>query len=186
MLTEILTPSINSLVETEADEEKMASGLHGFICTHVIRFIGNYVDDHNLGFVFDGQTTFNFNDKRPRRQPDIAFVSKPKLAYPKDAELDVIPDLVVEVVSRTDTIYDLQTKLVQYQAAGVPLVWVIYPLTQTAGIYRRETGLVEHGMAGDDELDGENILPGYKLPVKSIFANLPPEALAEELAADDE
>jgi Uma2 family endonuclease len=186
MLTEISAPRATTLVEAESDEEKIASGLHGYICSKIGRLIGNHVDERNLGFLFDGQTTFNFNDKRPRRQTDVAFVSKTKLAYPKDLELDVIPDLVVEVVSRTDTIYDLKTKVVQYQAAGVPLVWVIYPLTQTAGIYRLETGLVEHGMAGDDELDGEKVLPGYKLPVKSIFANLPPEALAEEMAAANE
>jgi Uma2 family endonuclease len=181
MLTEISAPRVSFVADQELEEEKMASGLHGYICSRIGRFIGNYADERNLGFVFDGQTTFNFNDKRPRRQPDVAFVSNKKLAYPKDLELDVTPDLVVEVVSRTDTIYDLKIKLVQYQAAGVPLVWVIYPLTQTAGIYRLETGLVEHGMAGDAELDGEHILPGFKLAVKNIFANLPPEALVQEL-----
>ena len=37
------------------------------------------------------------------------------------------PDLAVEVVSPNDTVYDLDEKLEDYRAAGIPLVWVVYP-----------------------------------------------------------
>jgi Uma2 family endonuclease len=171
MLTEVYVPELNIAPELfqpdldEGEEQKRASGLHGYIGSILNQVIGHHVRTHKLGFVFESSTTYNFKDNRPKRQPDVSFVSKAKLSYPKDTELDVPPDLAVEIVSRNDTFYEIETKLIQYQAVGVKLIWLISPLSQTVLVYRLGNGLTPQGFGGSE------------LQVSSIF---------EGLSADDE
>ena len=74
-----------------------------------------------------------------------------------------------------DTAYELDEKLDDYRRAGVPLVWVINPNSRTVRIYRGDDPVIT--LHEDDELSGENIIPGFRCPVREI---LPPrEPLAE-------
>lgn len=187
MLTEVYVPELNIAPEMfqsgtgEGEERKMASGLHGYIGSVLNQIIGHHVRTHKLGYVFESSTTYNFKNNPPRRQPDVSFVSKARLSYPKDTELDVPPDLAVEVISRNDDFYEIETKLIQYQAVGVKLIWLVSPLSQTVLVYRLADGLRSHGYAGDDILDGYEVLPGFQLAVSSIFEGLPTD-IAEKAA----
>ena len=78
-----------------------------------------------------------------------------------------MPDLVAEVVSPRDLAEDLEQKLAEYREAGIPLIWVIYPSTRTAHILRTGRQRSELGPAG--VLDGEDILPGFSLPLADLF-----------------
>jgi len=149
--------------------EEMASGLHGVIASRVNGYLFIYLLQNKLGHVLDSSTTYNFGDDLPRRESDVSFVSLEKMPIPLDSELAFAPDLAVEVVSKNDKVYELETKLAQYQKAGVSLIWVIYPNSQKVEVYRQKTGLIEQVVDLNGELDGENILPGFKLKVKALF-----------------
>jgi Uma2 family endonuclease len=153
----------------EGETKKMASGLHSAIIVRLGWRLGPFVDERKLGYVLESSATYNFKDNPPKRQPDLSFISLEKMPTLPDEELTLVPDLVVEVVSKNDTFYEVEKKVQHYQQVGVKLIWVIHPVSQTVGVYRLVNGLLPQviGIAG--ELDGEDVLPGFKLPVRTLF-----------------
>ena len=55
------------------------------------------------------------------------------------------PDLVVEVVSPNDTVYDLEERLEDFRSVQVPLIWVINPARHGHGLPPRRLGQLLEG-----------------------------------------
>lgn len=157
-------------IETEeGDSKKMASGLHSVISGRVFRHLSNFVEDQKPGYVMESSATYDFKDGLPKRQPDVSFAPLSKMPTPIDDDLTFAPDLVVEVVSKNDTDYEIERKVSHYQQVGVRLIWVVHPVSQTVGGYSLANGLVPQIISVIGELDGEDVLPGFKLAVKVLF-----------------
>jgi Uma2 family endonuclease len=106
------------------------------------------------------------------RRPDVAFVSFEN--WPKGQPLDplanawdVVPNLVIEVVSPHDLASELIEKLGEYFEAGVQLVWVVYP--QQASVYVFESLTQVRGLTRNDTLDGGKVLPHFQMQLKGLF-----------------
>lgn len=126
----------------------------------------------NLGFVTgaDGAT-----ELMPDlvRIPDVAFVSwdrTPNRKRPTAPVPRLAPNLVVEVLSSSNTPGEMASKRRDYFAAGVERVWEVDPDTYTVAVYSAPTKAVTLGVA--DTLDGETVVPGFSLPVATLFAEL--------------
>jgi Uma2 family endonuclease len=76
--------------------------------------------------------------------------------------------LAVEVLSRGNTKKEIDRKLRDFFKAGVRLAWVIQPKTQTAEVYTSPTKPRHVGK--DQSLDGGDVLPGFTLSLKDLFA----------------
>ena len=61
----------------------------------------------------------------------------------------------------------MQTKIAEYFSAGTRLVWVIEPATRTVYVYRSPRDV--QALGEDDELSGEDVLPGFRYAVKRLF-----------------
>ncbi len=157
------------ILANEGEELEEASGLHGVIASRVNGFIFIYLQQNPIGNVLESSTTYNFNDNLPKRAPDVSFVTLEKMPVPLDEELNFAPDLTVEVVSKNDKTYEIEAKIQHYQQAGVRLIWIIYPVSRKVEVYHRESGLIEQVFSVAQELDGEDLLPGFKLAVSKIF-----------------
>jgi Uma2 family endonuclease len=81
-----------------------------------------------------------------------------------------IPALVTEVTSASNYANEMRRKVQDYLSAGVRLIWVIYPDLGRADVYRLDGTSATVGPGG--ALDGEDVLPGFRLPLTQI---LPPE-----------
>ena len=81
-----------------------------------------------------------------------------------------VPDLVVETLSRSNTPREMQRKRAEYFQAGVRLVWIVDHPTRTIHVYTGPEDRVE--LTVDDTLDGGEVLPGFEVAVKEIFAEL--------------
>lgn len=127
--------------------------------------------DPGVGWVWpadNGYQCFPHAPKRVRR-PDVSFLRAGRLPggeLPK-GHVRIAPDLAVEVVSPPDLASEIEEKIDDYQKAGVPLIWVIYPESRTVFI-RRANGTVTQ-LHQDDELTGEEIIPGFRCVVRSLF-----------------
>jgi Uma2 family endonuclease len=103
------------------------------------------------------------------RRPDVSFVRFgrfPGEVLPK-GWARIRPDLAVEVLSPNDTSYELDEKLEDYRKAGVPLVWVINPNSRTVRIHRGDNPVIY--LREDDELSGEDVIPGFRCLVREIL-----------------
>jgi len=113
------------------------------------------------------------------RIPDVAFVRWEKLVgVPRHGNPipAVVPDLAVEVLSAGNTPGEMLRQLRDYFISGVTLVWLVDLRTHTVTVHTapdRSTTLTEA-----DTLDGGDVLPGLRLSVATIFAQVPaaPEA----------
>jgi Uma2 family endonuclease len=70
-------------------------------------------------------------------------------------------------MSPTDRWSDVKQKLREYFSIGVKLVWVADPTDRTVEAYRSLTDLREFTAA--DSLTGDDVLPGFSVPVASLF-----------------
>lgn len=136
------------------------------------RKLGDFSEAQGLGeTVVEGLFRLPLPKDRNRR-PDVAFVSykswpKSRPMPESDNAWDVVPDLAVEVVSPTDLAEDLMGKVEEYFRAGVSLVWVVYPRLRLVQVY--ESLVRTRGLTRADELAGDPVLPGFRLPLATLF-----------------
>ena len=72
------------------------------------------------------------------------------------------PDFIVEVRSESDSLKELQDKMLEWTENGCRLAWLIDPLEQKAYIYTSE-GLIKTAESFDEKLNGSDVLPGFEL-----------------------
>ena len=104
------------------------------------------------------------------REPDIAFISAERLSLDADVPgyLELVPDLVVEVASPSDSRREINEKASMWLEYGVQLVWVPFPDTRTVDVYCADSATVT--LNEDDTLDGSDVLPGFTCRVSEIFS----------------
>jgi Uma2 family endonuclease len=139
----------------------------------ILSRLDRYCEEHGLGWVFNADNGYQCfpHDLGLVRRPDVSFIRFGRLPGETLPEgwAKIPPDLAVEAISANDTAYELDEKLEDYRQAGVPLVWVINPKSRTVRIHRRD-GSVGY-IHEDGELSGEDVIPGFRCPVREI---LPP------------
>jgi Uma2 family endonuclease len=96
--------------------------------------------------------------------PDFAFKPTSMSNQYPDPEP---PLWVVEVISPIDEKADIEKKRKIYRKAGI-LLWELYPDQQSIDVYAPGKALQTFGI--DDTLDGGEVLPGFTLPARNIFA----------------
>ncbi len=79
-----------------------------------------------------------------------------------------MPDLAIEVISPSNTSREIDRKTVEYFTAGVRSVWVLHPESRRLYVY--ESSKQIHVVDEGDVLDGGTILPGFRLPLRELFA----------------
>jgi Uma2 family endonuclease len=151
---------------------------HGAIGGRAIVYIGGFALEHDLGEVFISDSRFVFPGSPPSWvAPDVAFVSAARLSSSgfSDGYSRRIPDLVMEVKSPSNTEADILEKIAVYLGGGVRLVWLVRPIERTVTVFRPHGP--EQILHENDALDGEDVLPGFRLSLSDLFrgprGNLP-------------
>jgi Uma2 family endonuclease len=111
----------------------------------------------------------------PRRPlvPDVAYLSYERVSYDDDegASIPIVaPNAVVEVLSPGDARRDVDEKIRVYLAAGTDVLFMVDPVRTTVDSHSPDG--VETFTS--DATVAHRALPGFALPVASIFENIPP------------
>ncbi|MDY7021583.1 MAG: Uma2 family endonuclease [Cyanobacteriota bacterium] len=124
-----------------------------------------------LGVCFDSSTCFKLSNTA-QRSPDVAWMKKERwdrlTSEQQEKFPPLAPDFVLELMSPSDTLQDLQAKMQEYIENGVQLGWLINRQNRQVEIYRQ--GKVVEVLNASETLSGENILPGFVLDLKAIFS----------------
>ncbi len=158
------------LVDGELVEMQGPSGDHARVVRKLIKFLERYLDPNPLGETFPGAAfVLDPATRKNARLPDVGFVSAERLVgLDLSSAIPVPPDLAIEVISSSERVDKIQDKIEAYQRAGVRLIWSIYLPGRYVHIHRlgdpniRLLNLI-------DELDGEDLIPGFRLPVRTLF-----------------
>lgn len=159
------------LVRGELREMAPAGNEHGYIASEILGELRNYVKANDLGRTYTAETGFKIaSDPDTVRAPDAAFVSRERLE-----EVGTVagfwpgaPDLVVEVVSPGDTHAEVVEKSLAWLDAGCRMVLVAEPGRKVVTVYRSREDI--RILAGDEVVDGVDVVPGWRLPVAEVFA----------------
>jgi Uma2 family endonuclease len=170
------------------DDKKVELGPMGaheiWLATELVVYLRNFARQHQLGRAVQ-ELLFDFTAMVHRkRRPDVAFVSYERWPrqrpVPHAEAWEVVPNLVVEVISPSDKGNDILDKVAEYFRIGVECVWVIYIFQKQVYIYESPTQV--RILTRADELYGEPVLPHFRLPLVSLFEEIeatePPQQTA--------
>lgn len=160
------------LVRGRVVREPAAGFEHGRITAIVGSILTRFVGERNLGVVVGAETGFVLAEDPPIvRAPDAAFVATARLPVGTTSIKGfarLAPDLAVEIVSPSNSAADIRDKVRDYLDAGVRLVWVLEPRDRAVAVHR--SGQERVVLRSDDALDGDDVLPGLRVPVTELFA----------------
>lgn len=158
------------LVEGELREMTPPGERHGDAAQNINSSLDAHVRAHRLGRVRPEIGYLLESDPDTVRAPDISFVRADRLppGGPVPGYSRGAPDLAVEVVSPHDRYSEVKAKVREYLAAGTRMVVVVDPEDRSVSVYRSGRDPVELDEAG--VIDGEDVVPGWTLPVHDIFA----------------
>jgi Uma2 family endonuclease len=121
-----------------------------------------------LGKVFDSSGGFTLPNGAVR-SPDVTWIEKSKFegVSAKVAFPQIVPDFVIELRSMSDSLTTLQAKMLEYQANGVRLGWLINPQQQQVEVYR--LGQPVEVLQSPLTLDGGDVLVGCSIDLSAIL-----------------
>ena len=132
--------------------------------------IGIWNEREKLGEVFDSSTGFKLSNGATK-SPDVSWIENSRWqAIPKEQQnkfAPIDPDFVIELLSPSDDLPQLQQKMKEYMDCGVKLGWLINPEARQVEIYRQ--GQDKEVLDTPKTLSGESILPKLVLDLSTIF-----------------
>lgn len=158
------------LIEGELREVSPTNFRSSEVAANVLVALQQHVRQHRLGRISGSDAGYRIaGDPDTVLAPDVGFVRSDRAGKLIDSEfVPFAPDLAVEVMSTSDRFPTLDRKAMRYLEAGTRLVWVVRPDRSTVTVYAngREPTVLGQG----DELSGEGVVPGFRLPLSDVFA----------------
>ena len=158
------------LIQGEFHPTMSAGVTHGKVVINVAGELRSFIRPRRLGSLMGSDTGILLErDPDTVREPDIAYISADRM--PIGAEIpgysEVVPDLVVEVASPSDTPQQVEEKARMWLNYGVRLAWTMHPTTRTVNVYPEDGQ--RFTLTEDDLLDGGDVLSGFTWEVSDIF-----------------
>lgn len=150
--------------------EKPMGYFESRIAARIIYLLEHYLEGNPIGIIA-GESGPMITIPGQVRMPDVSFVLGKRLTVEmlkQQKVLQLAPDLVVEVLSETNTKREMDRKLREYFEAGVQLVWYIDPETESAQAFRSPEDF--DTISGDQCLLGGDLLPGFSARLSDVFA----------------
>lgn len=182
------TATKQDVIDVERDQGKLCELIDGvlvektvgfkesFVATEIIQLLGPFVKAHDLGLVAGADGTVELFPGQVRI-PDVAFYAWNKLParqIPDEPIPGVVPDLAIEVLSKSSTRGEMFAKRKDYFFAGTRLVWYVDPAACTVDVYTGTVDVYTGVDAGTkltetDTLTGGDVLPGFAVAVADLF-----------------
>ncbi len=141
------------------------------IGANLISLVGPFVRERKLGKVFMADCGYQAFAAHPRkvRFADASFIARGWLPEEKTPEghVKIAPDFGLEVVSPNDTADEVAAKRIDWQRAGVRLLWLVYSEARTVHVFRQSGA--PSVVTESEELSGEDVLPGFSCRVADLF-----------------
>lgn len=154
---------------------------HGWITWDLSFVLGKFVEAQQLGRIFASETGFLVSQPG---EPDtvlggdVAFVQRGRLPPPTSPEWEeyfrLAPDLVAEVASSSQFRPEMGAKACTWLAGGTHLVWIVWPKARSVDVWQRTGDAIPMEpmttLHEGDDLDGLDVVPGFRYPVAELLA----------------
>ncbi|NJP09309.1 MAG: Uma2 family endonuclease [Leptolyngbyaceae cyanobacterium RU_5_1] len=139
------------------------------VAAEIIRQLGNWVRPRKLGRVGASSAGYVLpNANKDVRAPDCSFIRADRLKRTTQKFAQLVPDLMFEVASVSDSPDKLRRKIQEFLSLGTLVGVLVDPRVQTVEVCRlgQETGVLRDG----DVFTVPELLPGWEMEVASIWA----------------
>jgi Uma2 family endonuclease len=136
------------------------------IGAELIRLLGNWVRPRRLGRVTGSSAGFILPN-HDLRAPDVSFVKAERLKQSRRDFVELLPDLIVEIKSKTDRIKPLREKIEYFLELGTIVGILIDPDRLTLTVYRPES--TPQVLRDGDVLTIPELFPGWELPISDLW-----------------
>lgn len=150
----------NILVMGPSDIESSEIG------AELIRLLGNWIKPRKLGRIFDSSGGF-IMPNTDLRAPDVSFVAAERLKRTVRDFAQLVPDLVVEIKSKTDRISKLEDKVKLFLDLGAKVGILINPDELTVSVYRPHSEVKV--LMGEDKLIINELFPGWEIAISELW-----------------
>jgi Uma2 family endonuclease len=147
--------------------EKVPTQEHGVIATKIAARLLVFMEDNNIQGHVAVEARFSpLDDELNDRLPDVSvhLTDKPPVA---EGAVEGMPNFAVEIKSPKDSNKLMRDKADFYLENGCQLVWLVYPDKKIVEVFQPDKNFV-HLVVGDT-LNGGDVLPGFSLPVATVF-----------------
>jgi Uma2 family endonuclease len=155
-----------------------SDGVTGMIGAHCCWLVGSWVDKHKLGTVFGAKTGFQFSNG-DLLSPHISFVSRARMKRVPRTYVEVIPELVIEIKSFSDRVYELEEKIALFLRQGVQVGILIDPDKKRVMVYRGEGTVADDDegqitmqktvLQGNGTLTIPDLFPGWEAEITQFW-----------------
>lgn len=131
--------------------------------------LAEYAERRQCGILTGADSPHHLTEDQVRF-PDVSFISWdniPTDADPNTPMPDWVPSLAVEAINPANSRGEMKRKLKDYFAAGVELVWYLYPIERVVRVYTSAEDC--QTLTDADDLDGGDVLPGFRVSVRELF-----------------
>ncbi len=143
---------------------------HQSASAHLFTRMSTFIESRGLGIVFSAPLGVRLPNQPVPVQPDIVFVSSARKSIIGKEYIEGVPDLVVEILSPSNWMYDRQEKFRLYQTSGVPEYWIVDYRAKTVEVFVLEEGeFTLIGKWGVGETASSRGLSGFQVAVADIF-----------------
>ena len=143
--------------------------VHSLVCVRMVVLLAAYVRRKKLGEVYDSSMGFRLSPQL-LLSPDVSFVSRnrlPEMMVDPDKFLRGAPDLVVEVLSPSDRLKIIETKLDKYFEHGTRLAWVIDLKRSSLTVHQPDS--VTKLTDASEVVNGGEVVRGFKCRLGDIL-----------------
>lgn len=160
------------LIEGDLSMPPSPNTVHQRVTLRLAMALSSWVGEHKLGEVFVAPYDVVLGS-RTVLQPDVVFVSSARMSIVTPANVQGVPDLVVEVLSPHDEDRDQIVKRDVYAKYGVGEYWVVDPARKTIEVMvlsGHEFGTPS--VYGMDDVLKSVILPGLEMQVTGALTGI--------------
>ena len=161
------------LINGEIIEMPVPGEEHGFLAGEIYHHFRLFDPERRLGVPTVESGYYTLDDRYTVLAPDAAFRLRERADEPLNKRwAAVMPDIAVEVKSPSNTLAELRRKAAIYLQHGTQLVWIVIPDRKGVEVCRlgADEEVERKFVAEDGALSGEDVLPGFRLELSSLFA----------------
>jgi Uma2 family endonuclease len=147
---------------------------HQLILQELLLKLVPFIREHRLGELFIAPLDIVIRrDPLRTRQPDLMFISYWRCSIIRQQVIEGGPDLVIEILSPSNTCRELEEKLQDYQAIGVREAWIVAPQGRIVEVLQLSPECIERlGLYGLGDSIVSHVLPELHLTVAEVFPEL--------------
>ena len=146
----------------EAEEKMKVDEL--YIYTNLVKAFQSR-SNFKMGY-FISEVNIYLKNLNKIRRPDIIFLNENDIQKSK-SEIDLVPQFIIEIVSDSNSINEVETKIRDYFSSGVKIIWIILPIHKEVKVYK---SIKEIKICLEDDIcDVGDVIPDFYITVNEIF-----------------